>query len=72
MEKVLQVFNYNSSQIRTIIINEEVWFVAKDICDVLELSDVNKATQHLDDDEKLVRKLFVSGHQDPVSFTDTS
>lgn len=71
MEQALRMFVYNSSQVRTIIVDDEVWFVAKDVCDVLELTDVNKSTQHLDDDEKLVRKLFVSGqHRDVITINE--
>ena len=67
----IQVFDYKSQQVRTVEKDGEVWFVAKDVCDVLELSDVNKATQHLDDDEKLVRKLFVSGqHRDVITINE--
>ena len=57
----IQVFNYKSNQIRTIEKDGEIWFVAKDVCDALELSDVNMSVSRLDDDEKLVQKLFVSG-----------
>ncbi|MBQ6664096.1 MAG: hypothetical protein IJM68_00770 [Synergistaceae bacterium] len=67
MEIALQVFSYKEQQVRTVEIDGEIWFVAKDVCDILGLSDVNRATQHLDDDEKLVRKLFVSGqHRDMI------
>ena len=62
----IQVFNYNNKQIRTIEKNGEIWFVAKDVCDVLELSDVNMSVSRLDDDEKLVQKLFVSGQNRDV------
>ena len=48
-------------QVQMKLIKGEPWFVAKDVCDVLELSDVNKSVTRLDDDEKLIRKIFVSG-----------
>ena len=31
----IQVFNYNSRQVRTVEKDGEVWFVGKDVCDVL-------------------------------------
>ena len=73
MSNELQVFNYNEQhQIRTTVIDGEPWFVAKDVCDVLELSDVNKATSKLDDDEKLVRKFFVSGqNRDVITISES-
>jgi hypothetical protein len=36
-------------------------FIAKDVCQILELDDTSKAISRLDDDEKLIRTLFVSG-----------
>lgn len=33
-----QIFNYAENQIRIIAIDNEPWFVAKDVCDVLEIT----------------------------------
>jgi len=52
MNNNLQVFNYNSKQVRTIIRDGEPWFVAKDICDILEISNGRDAVSRLDGDEK--------------------
>ena len=49
----IQVFNYNSRQVRTIDRDGEVWFVAKDVCDILEHTNARKAVKSLDDDEKM-------------------
>ena len=38
--------------VRTVIINEEPWFVAKDVCDALEIGNSRQAVSYLDDDEK--------------------
>lgn len=61
----VQVFTWNDSDIRIRIesIDGNPWFVAKDLCDYLELSDVSKSLERLDDDEKLTRKVFVSGQE---------
>ena len=56
-----QVFSYKDHQVRTTTINGEIWFVAKDICDILELSDVSMSTQGLDDDEKGTSKICTPG-----------
>ena len=54
MSNELQVFSYTEShQIRTTVIDGEPWFVAKDVCDVLELLDVTSAVRSLDTDEKM-------------------
>lgn len=47
-------------------------FCAKDVCDALGLSDTNKAVAGLDDDEKLIRKLFVSGQNREMLFVTES
>ncbi len=62
MNNELQIFKYTEShQIRTTVIDGEVWFVAKDVCDVLGLADVTSALRTLDEDEKLVRKISGAG-----------
>ncbi len=48
----LQSFNYEINQIRTVEINGEIWFVAVDICKVLEINNVTDALSRLDEDEK--------------------
>ncbi len=49
----IQLFNYGSNAVRTIEQNGEVWFVAKDVCDVLEIVNARDAIKSLDDDEKM-------------------
>lgn len=61
MDTQLQVFDYHSAAVRTIDKDGEIWFIAKDICDILELTDVSMTVRSLDDDEKLIQALFVSG-----------
>ena len=48
----LSTFNFESKSIRTLAINNEPWFVAKDLCDTLKISNVSDALLKLDDDEK--------------------
>lgn len=48
----LKVFNYSDKQVRTILKDGEPWFVAKDVCDVLEISNPRDAVSRLDVDEK--------------------
>ena len=57
------LFNPSNKPIRLELIDNQVYFIAKDLCDILDLKDTNKALQNLDDDEKLTRKIFVSGQQ---------
>ena len=48
----LQVFSYEGSEIRTVQLSGEPWWVLKDICDVLELSNPSVIADRLDEDEK--------------------
>lgn len=43
------------------MIDNEPWFAAKDVCDILEHSHISMAVKRLDDDEKLTQTMFVSG-----------
>lgn len=58
----LQVFTYGGNEVRTVQRNGEPWFVLKDVCDILSLTDTNKISTRLDQDE-LTRIKFVSGGQ---------
>ncbi|MEK5115452.1 phage antirepressor [Bacillus sp. FSL R5-0677] len=50
----LQVFNNEEfGQVRTVKQGEDVWFIAKDVAEILEFKDAYSLTQHLDEDEKL-------------------
>lgn len=46
-----QSFIFNSMKIRAAIIDGEPWFVAKDVCNVLEIQNVTQALGTLDPDE---------------------
>ncbi len=50
----LQVFNNEEfGQVRTVVQSEDVWFVAKDVAEVLGYNNTSKAIQmHVDEDEK--------------------
>ncbi|HCN73328.1 MAG: Bro-N domain-containing protein [Pusillimonas sp.] len=47
-----QTFNFGKLPVRTINRNDEVWFVAADVCSALTLPDTHKAVARLDEDEK--------------------
>ena len=52
MNQLQKIFNYHNQELRTILVNNEPWFVAKDVADVLNFTDAEAMTRHLDDDEK--------------------
>jgi len=53
MENLVK-FNYESSVIRTISENGEIWFVGIDVCRILENSNTSNAIKKLDADEKKI------------------
>ena len=65
-------FGYDDQLVRTVMVDNVPWFVAKDVCAVLELSDVSMSVSKLDDDEKLIQKIFVSGQNRDVVVVNES
>lgn len=57
----LTIFNYEDKQVRTVLINGEVWWVAKDVCDVFGETNRNRAMQSLDEDEKGYTQMTTPG-----------
>lgn len=51
-QTALQVFTYNAHQVRTTEVDGEVWFVAIDVANVLELTNVTEALRGLDEEER--------------------
>jgi prophage antirepressor-like protein len=48
MDNSLTLFDFNSQSIRVLTINNEPWFVAQDICRVLEIKNVSDAIKRID------------------------
>lgn len=63
----LQVFNFENSEVRTVIINDEPWFVAKDVTEILDLSNPTMAVNRLDDDERAKFNLGRQGETNVVN-----
>lgn len=53
VQKDVTVFNFNQNQVRTVIKEGEPWFIARDVCDILEIVNVSDALSALDSDEKM-------------------
>lgn len=47
----LQIFNYNGNEVRTIQKDGEPWWVLKDVCEVLDISQAVRVAERLDEDE---------------------
>lgn len=51
-QTAMQIFEYQGNEVRTIQHGDEVWWVLRDVCRVLSLSNPAKVAQRLDEDEK--------------------
>lgn len=64
MNKLKVFSNDDFGEIRTLRKNNEVWFVATDVCRVLDIKNVTQAISRLDEDE---RSMFNIGRQGNVN-----
>ena len=62
----LTAFTFESKTVRTVVINEEPWFIGKDVAEILGYSNPRKAfADHVDDEDKGVTKCdTLGGSQD--------
>jgi prophage antirepressor-like protein len=60
MNELQHVFDFRGQEVRTVVQNDEPWFIAADVCKVLEIKNVTQALQRLDEDE---RSMFNIGRQ---------
>lgn len=54
-------FQFDSHSVRTLLIEDQPWFVASDICEALAISNSRRALSRLDDDEKGVHSMNTLG-----------
>lgn len=52
MKQLERLFSYQGNSIRVIMMDGEPWWIAKDVCNVLEINNHRDAIGRLDDDEK--------------------
>lgn len=52
MNEMMKAFEFAGNNVRTVLKNDEVWFIAKDVCDVLEIIKYRDAVSRLDDEER--------------------
>lgn len=71
MDKLIP-FDYDGHEVRTVILNGEPWFVAKDVCDILEIGNSRMALERLDSDEKGVSLIDTLGGKQEMSIISES
>lgn len=52
MSNLPTLFNYCAQEVRAVLIDGNIWWVATDVCKILEIKNVSDAVEKLDDDEK--------------------
>lgn len=68
----LQVFSYQSNEVRTVMRDGEPWFVLKDVCRVLSIGNSADVFARLDDDEKGVAQIDTLGGKQKMSIVSES
>lgn len=70
----LQVFkNQEFGSVRTLVIDNEPWFVGKDVADVLGYADTNQAIRkHVDNEDRLTRRFDGTGQSRDMTIINES
>lgn len=68
-----QLFNFNGQQVRTLVSNNQPYFVGKDVAEILGYGDTNQAIRkHVDDEDKLTRQFNGSGQNRTMTVINES
>lgn len=65
-------FYFGGKEVRIITLEGIPWFVAKDVCEILEIQNNSQAVESLDEDEKLTYTMYISGQNRPVKIINES
>ena len=68
----ISIIRFDGIQVRIIRINNEPWFVAKDVCDALQLTNSRVALLALDEDEKDVSLIYTLGGNQKLNIISES
>mgnify|MGYP004701932153 CR=1 FL=1 len=69
----VQVFNFEANEVRTVVVNNEAWFVGKDVADTLGYSaSRNALSKHVDIDDKLTHQISASGQMREMTLINES
>jgi len=67
VNELQKVFSYEGKQVRTVMVDGEPMFVAKDVCEILEISNPTDAVSRLDDDERTLVSIEGASNGLPVN-----
>lgn len=72
-DKAVSLYDFKDQKVRVLTDEAgDLWFVAKDICDVLDISNSHQAVSSLDDDEKGVYTVYTAGGNQDVNIISES
>lgn len=73
MKNQLQLFNFEKQEVRTLLVNEEPYFVGKDVAKILGYSRTADAIKaHVDEEDKLTRQFTDSGQRREMTIINES
>ena len=64
-------FKFETHAVRTMLIDDQPWFIAVDVCSSLGLNDTNKALIGLDDDEKREHEQYSGSGRKPILINES-
>ena len=68
-----QLFNFKGHQVRTVTIDNEPYFVGKDVADILGYSNSRDAmSKHVDDEDKLTSQIATTGQNRSMTVINES
>ena len=65
-------FSFGEQQVRTLVINDQPWFVAADVCEALVIANTARALSRLDEDEKGIHSMNTPGGLQNMSIVNES
>jgi prophage antirepressor-like protein len=73
MNELQRVFEFRDQSLRIVDQHDhDIWFVAKDVCEILEIKNSRMALHRLDDEEKGVSTIDTPGGKQPLSIVNES
>jgi anti-repressor protein len=69
MDKLQKLFDFRGQQLRVVEHDNESWFIAKDVCEILEIQNVTQALNRLEENE---RSMFNIGRQGKANIVNES
>ena len=66
----IQIFNFNSNQVRIQIIDNTEYFCAKDVCDILEIKNNRQALKRVEEDDVIITDTLTNGGNQKMSFVN--